>query len=345
MESKIPIQNIYYLLTYAWDCLEEGDVVDVAGIESTGLLDLYAAVLLNGLRHILRRGLDQKYVPIEAELAGVRGRVRSADSMRRMLPQHGRMLCEYDELSVDTVPNQIILSTVRKLVATPGVDEGLKAELRALTRALRQITQIPLHRSLFRTVQLYGNNGFYRFLLKVCELILDTALSTEDEGIYRLRDFVRDPVRMPALFQAFIFNFYRHHCRSARVKSERIDWNAVSEDDPELAFLPSMFTDISVRTDQRTLIIDTKFYQRTLLERYGNEKVHSAHLYQLHSYLVNLESRAGTDATAEGMLLYPVVNHRLRLKYTLPKHLMRVCTVDLGASWQEVKQELMDIVR
>ena len=46
---KIPIQNIYYLLCYAWNKLEERDIVDVRGIDSTKILDLFARVLIGGL--------------------------------------------------------------------------------------------------------------------------------------------------------------------------------------------------------------------------------------------------------------------------------------------------------
>ncbi|GAG60746.1 unnamed protein product, partial [marine sediment metagenome] len=32
---QIPIHNIYYLLCYAWNKLDEKDIVDVSGIDST----------------------------------------------------------------------------------------------------------------------------------------------------------------------------------------------------------------------------------------------------------------------------------------------------------------------
>jgi len=41
---KIPIQNIYYLLCYAWDKLAERDVVAVEAIDTTTLADLFARV-------------------------------------------------------------------------------------------------------------------------------------------------------------------------------------------------------------------------------------------------------------------------------------------------------------
>src|SRR5262249_38413889 len=127
------------------------------------------------------------------------------------------------------------------------------------------------------------------------------------------------------------------------VKRERIYWAAHSNDDPELQFLPAMQTDISIRQPGRTLIIDAKFYQQTLQSNFGVETVHSTHLYQLFSYLKNLEPRRGQDATAEGMLLYPVVEKRLRLRYEVPGHTIRVCTVDLAQDWRHIRSELLDL--
>ena len=144
------------------------------------------------------------------------------------------------------------------------MDRNLRDELRGLIRSLRTVQSIQLDKQLFRTVQLHSNNAFYRFLLKLCELIHDEVLSSEDHGPYLFRDFLRDSRQMAALFEAFVYNFYRRECPLAEVKSERIYWDASSEDDPELTFLPSMETDISLRTAYRTLIVDTKFYQETL---------------------------------------------------------------------------------
>ena len=55
----IPIQNIYYLLCYAWDKLAERDIVDVQPIDQTTLTDLFAQVLINGTHHLVKRGFDR----------------------------------------------------------------------------------------------------------------------------------------------------------------------------------------------------------------------------------------------------------------------------------------------
>ncbi len=115
MSSPIPIQNIYYLLIYSWNSLVEGEITDVSKLESNKLVNLFASVLHGGVNHLLRRGLDQNYLAHEEEIAGIRGRINIGVTARRMLTAHGRAHCQFDELSVDTLPNQILLSTVQRI--------------------------------------------------------------------------------------------------------------------------------------------------------------------------------------------------------------------------------------
>ena len=103
MSSPIPIQNIYYLLLYAWNNLDEGELTDVSKLESAELVDLFASVLNSGIKHLLRRGLDQNYILHQEAIAGVRGRINIGVTTRRMLLQHGRAYCEFDEFSVYNV--------------------------------------------------------------------------------------------------------------------------------------------------------------------------------------------------------------------------------------------------
>ena len=263
---------------------------------------------------------------------------------RRMLPQHGRTYCEYDELSVDTLPNRILLTTMRRLIKAPTLDTSLRDQLRQLDRSLGDISEIRLTKQAFRTVQLHANNRFYKFLLSLCELILDSSISTEEYGRYTFKDFIRDPDRMATLFERFVFTFYRRECPDTEVKREQVSWAARSADDPDLSFLPKMNTDISIRRPDKTLVIDTKFYQDTFQRYKEAEKVYSSNLYQMFSYLKNIESRGGQDADAEGMLLYPVTAKRIRLRYEISGHSIRICTIDLAQHWKSIRQELLELV-
>jgi len=346
MSSPIPIQNIYYLLLYAWNQLEEGEVVDVSSLESQELVDLLAWVLVRGTKHLLRRGLDQHYILHEEEIAGVRGRILVAPTMRGMLMEHGRTRCEFDELSVDCLPNQILLSTARRLLRSSALSSENRNELRGLNRELGGISEIPLSKRSFRTVQLHSNNRFYKFLLNVCELALDLSLIDENSGNYRFQDFIRDEKKLARLFENFVLNFLARERPDLSIGRDHIYWNAESDSDPTLAYLPRMETDISVRSRPfgRTLIIDTKFYKDTFSKRWDKESIHSAHLYQLFAYLKNLEIKGGADAQADGMLLYPVVERSVKFEYQLKGHRLTVRTLNLAADWSDIRRELLDIV-
>jgi 5-methylcytosine-specific restriction enzyme subunit McrC len=344
MGGKIPIRNIYFLLCYAWDRLAEGNLIDVSALDSTELVDLFAAVLLSGTHHVIRRGLDQGYQAFEGELASIRGRVDVAGSSRKMLLTHGRACCVYDELNVNTLPNRILKATLRHLTHIPILDKSLRMKLRGLIRSLGDIEDIHLTKLSFRQIQLNGNKRFYKFLLNVCELVQSAWLVDEAAGAYRFRDFLRDERQMARLFESFIFNFYRIERPEMTASRDRIDWTALSEEDPELQLLPTMLTDVVLRDNQRTIVIDAKYYKETLQSHYDRETVRSLHLYQLFAYLKNLEARGGIDAQAEGILLYPVVDRNVRLSYQMPGHMLRVRTVDLSCPWEEIHNELLDII-
>jgi 5-methylcytosine-specific restriction enzyme subunit McrC len=344
MASEIPIRNIYYLLCYAWNRLNEGSLVDVSAIDTTELADLLATVLISGTNHLLRRGLEQGYQEVDQELAGIRGRVQVAASARRMLITHGRAHCVYDELNSDTLQNQILKSTLRFLSRVPNLNKELRYKLLLLHRGLGSITDIQINRLAFRRIQLHGNNRFYRFLINVCELVVASWLVDEKTGGYKFRDFVRDEKRMPKLFESFVLNFFRIERPDLDVRRERIYWVASSEDESAMQFLPTMETDISIRDPGCTLIIDTKYYGDMFSSRYDSESIWSGHIYQIFAYVKNLEARGGADAHAKGMLLYPAVDKKTRLRFDMHGHELQVCTINLAQDWRDLRTEMLGLL-
>lgn len=344
METAIPIRNIYYLLCYAWDRLAEGGIVDVSGVDNASLADLYATVLIAGVNHVARRGLEQGYHELEGEVTSIRGKIDALRTARRMLDIHGRAYCNYDELNANTIANRILKSTLRHIASVPTLDKRIKTKVSALYRNLRDIDDIRIDNSLFRKIQLHSNNSYYGFLLNVCELVFSSFLVDEKTGRYKFRDFVRDEKKMARLFETFVFNFYRHERPDLQVKREHIAWVASSSTDPNLRLLPTMETDISIRDGVRTTIIDTKYYKETLQSHYNAQTIHSGNLYQLFAYLKNIEQRGGPDLVAEGVLLYPTIGRTLRESYRMQGHEIRICTVNLAKDWREIRDELLELV-
>jgi len=55
----IPIQNLYYLLCYAWNRLDEAELVNVGREDILTPQDLFAKVLIAGANRLLKKGLDR----------------------------------------------------------------------------------------------------------------------------------------------------------------------------------------------------------------------------------------------------------------------------------------------
>src|SRR5262245_26757550 len=140
----IPIQNLYYLLLYAWDALEQGEAVGVEVEPQTQVLDLLAAVLNRGLDRLLRQGLHRAYSSLNETIAGVRGKVDLSATTKADLLRRGRAVCEFDELSHDVLHNRILKASLRQLLRGDGLDSRLRDLLRATWHRLHEVSDITL---------------------------------------------------------------------------------------------------------------------------------------------------------------------------------------------------------
>lgn len=340
MNQKIPIRNIYFLLCYAWDKLQEGAIVDVANIDCTELIDLFARVLINGVNHIARRGLDRDYEIHEEELSTLRGKIDVTTSARRMLTSHGKAHCFFDEFTPNTLPNKIIKATLKHLVNFKELDRELRTKLKTLYRDMHEVDDIRLDKFAFRKVQLNFNNRFYGFLLNICELVYSQTFLDEKSGSYKFRDFIRDDKAMASLFESFLLNFFKKEFPQLKPKSEEIRWNASSDTDPSCYLLPKMRTDISLTTSDCKMVIDAKYYSKTLQTYFDKKTFHSANLYQLLAYLDNIKA---SSKRLEGMLLYPVVDEPLQESYIINLKTIHIQTINLAEDWQKIAEQLRGI--
>lgn len=339
----IPIQNIYYLLCYSWNKLEEKDIVNVDATTCNNVLDLFAKVLINGCVHLFKKGLDRSYIDYAEPIRGIKGKLNVSASLKQNLLSRAQAHCEFDELNHDVLHNQLLRSTVGRLIRTEGIDPGLREQLIEIYRKFRDIIVIKISSQHFRRVVLHRNNFFYDFLLKVCRIIHDNILITEDEGRYKFRNFIEDEARMPQVFEHFVRNFYKREQQDYSVGIEIIRWNAVSMGG-DLNKLPQMKTDISLESRTRKIIVDTKYYLSPLTTYFGKEKIYSGHLYQLFAYLKNVAARGGIDAHCEGMLLYPTVDQELDETYRLDGHTVSIRTIDLNQHWKRIHDKLLSIL-
>lgn len=343
MAAEIPIQNLYYLLCYAWNQLAEGEEIDIAADQCKSLTELFARVLANGTQQLLRRSLDRSYLSRHEETSRLRGRLMMTESLSRQSWERGAMVCEFADLSHNILPNRILKTTISQLLHAEGIGPETHDLLHQQAAALLEIEPIRLTSRHFHRVPLHRNNRHYRFLLNVCELLYDSRLPEQRDGQIRFRDFVRDPRRMPYLFEKFVKNFYRHEQTRFRVGSIQFSWIATGKP-ADLAVLPRMKTDVSLKSKDRSIILDCKFYKEAMAGRFESEKVHTANLYQLYAYLRNVRAQTGW-ADCEGFLLYPAVDRHFDHEFVIDAHSVRVTSVDLNQPWKSIHESLLSLLK
>ena len=69
----IPIQNIYYMLSYAFQVLKQSNYEEIASEKFDHAQDLFAAILSKGVAQQLKRGLHREYVTKHEGLSVLRG--------------------------------------------------------------------------------------------------------------------------------------------------------------------------------------------------------------------------------------------------------------------------------
>ena len=343
--AAIPILNIYYLLCYAWNHVQDQDTTRLRFQPHHGALDLLGKVLAGGVNHLLRRGLDRGYLERREDLAGIRGKLAVGETTKRALKARARAACDFEELSPDILRNRILQASLRRLLSRGVVDlsPDVRKEVRSAFRKMPGVSPLRLTRGAFTRVQLAGGNRkLYRFLLSVCRLIHDSLLVDKRTGRTVFRDFRRDNATMWRLFEDFALGFYRREQSEFRVRGQSpIKWSGrEGTPDANRALVPGMKADLVLESSHRRVIIDTKFY-RTVLP---GGKLSSSNLYQLVAYLRNRQATLSDGPHHEGILLYARPGKSVRADVRLEGFRVRARTVDLNRPWREIHQAMLAVL-
>lgn len=128
--KRIFIKNIYYMLSYAFTTLKQSIYEDIEKEPFDNIHNLFAAILAKGIGLQLKQGLYREYINCVEDLTVVRGKIDMPGTIRNRLQAWLAVTCDYDELSENTLLNQILKSTALLLLRQKDVDEKYKAELK-----------------------------------------------------------------------------------------------------------------------------------------------------------------------------------------------------------------------
>ena len=342
---KIRIQNIYWMLAYAFQCLNEHDAKEYSSEEFDNVLNLFGKILVHGLRKQIKQGLTRDYKTSRETLSSPKGQLVIPDTIRALARHRKLTVCDVDEFDRDTYPNRIMKSVALLLVQHPSLDNNVRFELRRTMVFLNDIGTVDLRHITWNRLNYNRNNRSYRMLMAICRLIIDGMLINTDENkSLRLNEFIDDH-RLFALYERFLLEFYRKHFPQFTVTHPQIAWD-LDESNLSEAFLPVMQSDLMLGYKQKTLIIDAKFYEEPLNRRFGDSSptLRSDHLYQIYSYVKNMDTDASGDVS--GMLLYIKAGGQSPdIDYAIGKNRISAKTLDMDCPFQNVKAQLFSFAQ
>ena len=338
----IPIQNIYYMLSYAFQTLQAENYKDLAAENFHNTAELCAAILDKGIGIQLKHGLRRDYVSKSESLSTLQGKLNISESIKTQTMLKKQMICTYDEFSTNIQFNQIIKSTVLLLLKA-NITNSRKKSLRKLLLFFSDVNEIDLH--FVNWDQQYNrSNQNYQMLIGMCYLVYKGLLTTQNNGTTKLMDFF-DGQRMCRLYEKFLLEYYRKEHPELTANASQIAWQL---DDTENQMLPRMQTDIMLSKNNNILIIDAKYYSHMTQQQYGIHTLHSNNLYQIFTYVKNKEFELRNyEHTVSGMLLYAQTDEDIipNNTYHMSGNQISVLALDLNQDFSKISRTLDDIAQ
>lgn len=339
-DKGILIRNVYYMLAYAFQVLRHNNYEDIAKENFERIQDLFAEILYRGMSGQLKQGLYKEYIPNNDSLPLLRGKLDIKGTVRNRIERKQEIACEFDELSVNNIFNQILKTTATILIKENSVNRERRVALKSIMPFFDGIDTISVSSIHWNTLRFQRNNKSYQMLMNICYFILDGMLLTTEKGEYRMATFSDD--HMNKLFEHFVLEYYRkEYAGKLTANSSMVDWAFDNKESAKgLLFMPKMQSDIMLKSDNKTLIIDTKYYGRTLQTQFDKSTVHSHNMYQIMAY-VNNEDK-DNSGNVSGMLLYAKTQEDISpdMDFSIKHNRYMVKTLDLNLPFVDIRTQL-----
>lgn len=337
--TQIPVQNVYYMLAYAFRLLDTRDHMDVSAEEFDNLHELFAALISRGMKRQVKQGLFRAYLDKRESLPGIRGRIDLRETIKHRFENRKLIACNYDELSVDNYLNQIVKAAARILVHHAAVKDKYRKDVHRMLLFFDEVSDINPQRIQWSQIRLTPHTQSYRLLLTVSHLLLDGMLMDEKSGAHRLAHIIDDQ-HMERLYERFIYEYFAREWPQIRVSAPQISW---ALDDDSAALLPTMRSDVVLTSLSAMLIIDAKYYAENMQSYYDSRSIHSTNLYQIFTYVKNAQVHEGRRVS--GMLLYArtAADQQPEADYKMSGNRISVRTLDLNLPFTLIAHQLDNI--
>ena len=338
----IRIQNIYYMLAYAFQVLNNSGYANMDFEDFENVQDLLSTILSKGVSNQVKRGINKNYLSNVDLLKSPKGKILVSETIKTKALNSKHIFCSFDDFSENTYLNQILKSTMLRLSKS---DQVKKIQKKALQKALiffQKVELINLSNVKWDNLYYQRNNATYKMLINICYFAYQEHIFQENNSGKKIVRPVDDQ-RMHRLYEKFILEYYKKHFPHLSPRASFIDWNT---NDGIVTLLPIMKSDITLSYGEKTLIIDSKYYTHTLQNNrlYNKKTIHSNNLYQIFTYVKNRDVL--NSGYVSGMLLYAKTDEDVTPNqvYQMSGNTIFVKTLDLNQPFQVISKQLDDVI-
>ena len=350
--GRIPVRNLWLLMLYASELFRhlDRDKIDVEN-NPDDIPDLIAEFLVRVVERRLMRNLCFGYKSRSAELGRVRGRIDLLRTERHQLLARGRVACRFEELTVNTPRNCFVraaLESIAKIVKRGELARRCLSQASTLKRI--GVTGEKPSRSEISTDRFGHHDIDDQLMIAVAKLAFDLALPTESSGSNLLSLPDREITWIRRLYEKAVAGFYDVVLSPSGWKIEAgktLEWMINGKTSGIDKILPSMRTDVVLNHSNtgRRIVIDTKFNTVVTRGWYREETLRSGYIYQIYAYLRSQVGNGDSMAdSASGLLLHPSIGETIDETVVIQGHAIRFATVDLGASANEIRGQLLQVI-
>lgn len=331
------INNMYHMLSYTFEALNNKSYSKCANEEYGSTTELFASILVKGIKSQQRRGLIRAYNQTENTTYNLRGKMNINQSINENFTITQKVSCTYDELTINSKPNQILKATL-KMIIKKRVSGKIKRDINTILMQFSSVKDINV-KTIDWNIHFNSSNKTYKLLLTICNLVVFGLDNSSEESISTIDNFFDDE-SMEVLFKQFCIEYYRRHYKLYRLHSPKIEWNIKS--DKEKSYLPELKSDMVISNANKKLI---------MLVRYKKHSIDEEDIFKLYTMLKNADTKNTGDYS--GTIVYGNMGNQNEnerkidienQEFVIGKNKILIKSINLSENFDEIKHNLDNII-
>ena len=332
-------KKIFLDMLRTWRGLSEAQFTHskISALKRFNMLEAFVRLFLDNLVSLTQRGLARHYLPVEDNLACLKGRLLFPQHLRVNIANRARFYVRYDEFSADRPANRLIRSAIHELMSVVRQPENqqLLYQLRLCFDEIPLSTQRQQWKNDWDKHRIDRSMPHYDPVMPWVRLFLFEHGLTTFKGKHVNQSLL---FPMEEVFEDFVTHHFRKHQNQFSVKAQGPLKPLAHLDNLNGKGAFYMKPDISLMVSRNEVkhILDTKWKRINVQTNDPKHDISQGDMYQLYSY----GKKYNCDKIA---LIYPRTNKfKVHFHYCFDKELSLFCFPFDVANPEDSVKEIMD---